>query len=99
MKQLDHLRDENKISKGLEHNLMLGVIVAMLVASLQGCTADKPPPRGKPTWPTRLKTLSFLWKQGRRRTRCLFRKRSSVRARKCFLVLAPNAMVRMRGRH
>jgi mono/diheme cytochrome c family protein len=43
--QLNHMRDENKISAAFEHKLMLGVIVAMLGAFLAGCTADKPASR------------------------------------------------------
>ena len=95
MTQLNNVRDENKISVALEQKLMLGVIVAMLGALLAGCSADKAPSREETTLTNAAKDVVIPLEAGKMKNPLPRVMRSSARASKCFLSLAPSATVRM----
>ena len=64
-------QDGNNHRMALKHQLMLGVIGAMLSVLLQGCTADKHPSQEESTLANAAKDIAIPLEAGKRRTRCL----------------------------
>jgi hypothetical protein len=81
----------------LKHKLMLGVIGGTLGALLPGCTAGKQPSEAETSVANAAKDVTIPLEAGKMKNPLPETDEVASQAGKCFLDLAPNAMVRTRA--